>query len=1006
MDTEARSHFIKNIGHNYSVIAPAGVGKTQSMVERIAHFVRQVQPHDPASVPQLVVVTYTRKAASEIKERVHRELMADSAGHIQSVLEHAFFGTTHSFCLNLLQEWGHLMGLPTKLEALEPGKEEAFFSQFIQQTPDLTSLLPQSIRKRFFPCIDFWKLVSKASALTNNAQETPVEYRESLLQLDPIWNYIPETKATSRKIEASKAELASWLDNFKANKPSIGLPESYTGSDEAFQELWQMTLRPFYNWISSNAVVWLKRVQQAYLDHKLSLGFVAYDDMIALGARLLEHPSSSTAIQSQRYHIVLDEAQDASHAQFKVLLGVLGLDMDNLVASKVLPRGQFCMVGDPQQAIYGSGKDLPTYLKLHKRLDELGWAKSLYFRTTYRCSQNIVAAVNTLFPQILTEQGGRQAKFETMHACDHAVAGKVSKLVLNAIDSSGTVQEKSASEAQALAVWLKDKTPASLGAHAWDGVALLCPRNDWIPALVNALEKVGIPCQAHMRNQTLGGNPTYAWISALLTLMHEPWNSFELVGVLREIWGIRDGDIADYVATHYKNAQGLHPLNIIKPPAGEATALEQALAFLANLRLEARKRSLYDFFNYMLQAIDLPSRLAGLTDYSLDALLLTLGELRAQAIQAEESGEDLASFARSLVSYFDQSCDDVGPKKDHLQLLSCHNAKGLEWDVVMVPFMHRTIAFANPSYPHYFDLNSQEAPSFIMNSSVWTQEQKALRDQTRRYELERLLYVTLTRPKRHLILVDDRAFEFDDRNSLADLLHVPPGKTHAAYWDALPSPEDFEGVVSNPIPSEVPEKATISFDWDTARNLANACLERITPSSLAQHDSIAKESTPASLSSHAGTRYGDFWHAMMEDAPWGAGRAACWDYFKTQPHLAPNVDRANKELDAFLTTELAASLMDDAWRVHCEVPFLWRADDTQCYEGFMDLVAHHVKTGEWRVIDWKTDTISPETASSLVEKYKPQLKIYEQALASMMGDVLSVEAILYSTTLGEALSLS
>ncbi|MCZ6538587.1 MAG: UvrD-helicase domain-containing protein, partial [Chloroflexi bacterium] len=111
--------------------AGAGTGKTQALVERIANLVIRggVKPEN------IVAITFTVAAASELRQRVREELeerlaqarsaRGESAGHESALgsalesLDSAFIGTIHSFAQSLLREWPLGVGLPPVFELLD-----------------------------------------------------------------------------------------------------------------------------------------------------------------------------------------------------------------------------------------------------------------------------------------------------------------------------------------------------------------------------------------------------------------------------------------------------------------------------------------------------------------------------------------------------------------------------------------------------------------------------------------------------------------------------------------------------------------------------------------------------------------------------------------------------------------------------------------------------------------------------------------------------------------------
>ncbi len=99
---------IHTIDSNVAVSAGAGSGKTRVLVERFLYILQQAQQIEAA---EILAITFTRKAAGEMKSRVRRlveeKLASDTDGfwrrQLQS-LERAQISTIHSLCSRILRE--------------------------------------------------------------------------------------------------------------------------------------------------------------------------------------------------------------------------------------------------------------------------------------------------------------------------------------------------------------------------------------------------------------------------------------------------------------------------------------------------------------------------------------------------------------------------------------------------------------------------------------------------------------------------------------------------------------------------------------------------------------------------------------------------------------------------------------------------------------------------------------------------------------------------------------
>lgn len=113
---------------NILVSAAAGSGKTAVLVERI---IQRLTKDDPLlDVDQLLIVTFTEAAASEMKERVHAaiekalEEQPDNV-HLQrqaTLIHQAQITTMHTFCLSVIKEYFHTIDLDPGFRVAEPGE--------------------------------------------------------------------------------------------------------------------------------------------------------------------------------------------------------------------------------------------------------------------------------------------------------------------------------------------------------------------------------------------------------------------------------------------------------------------------------------------------------------------------------------------------------------------------------------------------------------------------------------------------------------------------------------------------------------------------------------------------------------------------------------------------------------------------------------------------------------------------------------------------------------------
>jgi ATP-dependent helicase/nuclease subunit A len=113
---------------NVLVMAGAGTGKTHTLVERCLYCLCEEQP--PASLEEILVVTFTEAAAAEMRRRLRERLeeklriAPDEPRWTEQIalFDTAHISTLHSFCLKLVREHFHELGLDPQLAVLDEGE--------------------------------------------------------------------------------------------------------------------------------------------------------------------------------------------------------------------------------------------------------------------------------------------------------------------------------------------------------------------------------------------------------------------------------------------------------------------------------------------------------------------------------------------------------------------------------------------------------------------------------------------------------------------------------------------------------------------------------------------------------------------------------------------------------------------------------------------------------------------------------------------------------------------
>ncbi|MDO4785287.1 MAG: ATP-dependent helicase, partial [Propionibacteriaceae bacterium] len=211
--------------------------------------------------------------------------------------------------------------------------------------------------------------------------------------------------------------------------------------------------------VSGVAADQVSRIMANYERIKTGEGVIDFDDiLLCTAAMLAEHDDIAAQVRAAYRHFVVDEYQDISAIQHRLLnLWVGG-------------RRDFCVVGDPSQAIHSFAGARPQYLLRFRR----DWPGSvqLELSTNYRSSPQILAMAN----EVIGSSGG---------------------IRLRPTRPSGPMPEihrypSDPEEAAGVASWLTAQHAAGV---PWRELAVLYRINAQAPALESALAEAGVPYQ-------------------------------------------------------------------------------------------------------------------------------------------------------------------------------------------------------------------------------------------------------------------------------------------------------------------------------------------------------------------------------------------------------------------------------------------------------------------------------------------------------------------------------
>ena len=760
-------------------------------------------------------------------------------------------------------------------------------------------------------------------------------------------------------------------------------------------------------------------MQRDYRDFRLERGVVTYADQIALADELLQHPAAGRRIREQNFRVILDEAQDTDPAQFSVLLEIArpSAAADYWLETQTDPprRGHFSMVGDFQQSIFGDRADLNNYKKVHETLVSSGSAEELIFSVTFRLDQTQVDFINRTFRDVLNDENG-QVRFVELQPRPDVLPGQVVRVPLGGqlLENRADLKdyEKANIEAEQLARWIETAGLEKLRASSWRDVAILCPRKAWLRTMARALRKRGLPVAMQSESAIKADSPAYAWLTALCTIVTEPLNGYEIAGVLREVFGIADADLALFAEGEGNRFRIDDPLT--------AGIVGSRLRALAETRKAIEGKSLFEAVTILVRETQLRERLSSLPSEDFDDLSGELDALLALAAESEAQGATLTDFAEKLRADFETPREARLSAVEGIQLITSQKAKGSEWQAVILPFLGRDIRFPSPRYPSLIKTPGSGEILVALSKEDPTDELKKARTLAEQQEMQRLLYVATTRARHTLVLALDREL-FQKKEALSSRAQLTLWKEdkNAAEFAALEEMPAACGLTSAAKVGELRADSENSFALPTlesktaqkARRHANDFVRKFNPSAYdpeligATGEEIGErpvrvKSTPETPA----TLYGQWWHSLFQRMPWRDGMEAAEMLFQRLLPLSPDKSRSTAEWKLVrqgLTGDspLKQFLSSAKINVHCEFPFAWRFNEHACVEGLIDLLVIDAEANQCLLVDWKTNRVEKGEEEQLRQRYRPQLAAYWKAVGEITK--CEVAAGIFATATGK-----
>jgi ATP-dependent helicase/nuclease subunit A len=479
--TDSQRDAIRELDQNISISAGAGSGKTEVLVSRFCRIVEQ----GLASVDEILTVTFTEKAAKEMKQRIVRRFdeKYEETGDRQFEdarrgVESAYIGTIHSFASRILRENAFAAGVDPKFTLLTDAEAktlsdkvlDALFARLSEsESPEYRALVftygAGTVRSALK------MIVGEAASLGIDVAEVPVvpspedarAHAERCLSLiDQLFEMLDagslEGALVKRladfrpKYAAIKdgAEIAlSWKDGefdwdlFGRQQQLKSLFAGTVGKDtikrdyvepakEAAGQFLEALIAPLAEANCSHLKALAVQFADDYALAKKRAGTLDFNDLLLIAKSLVANPEIADEYRERFKYVVMDEFQDTNELQKGIV-------------ERVCRPDRLFTVGDVKQSIFGFvHSDVEVFIRHHRAIQG-GRGSAVSFVENFRSRPGIINFVNWLFARIW----GEDADFEFEH-----------------LEARGTFHERSGADVELLLIPKAGDTPSARYAEA------------------------------------------------------------------------------------------------------------------------------------------------------------------------------------------------------------------------------------------------------------------------------------------------------------------------------------------------------------------------------------------------------------------------------------------------------------------------------------------------------------------------------------------------------------
>lgn len=704
-------------GKLHFISAGAGSGKTYRLTE-ILHKKLSDGEIRPSGV---IATTFTRKAATELRERVRYHLLEQGAYRIANAMGQARINTVNGVCGELLSRFAFEAGMSTEQQVLEEGQELVLLDRAIDavmEEEETAKLL--AITRRL--SIEEWK--GELADLIKQTRSNDIDIRLlpgfALQNADDLLSHFPKitkddlTAKLIKAIEQSLPELQQVAEEGKKQNTNnyLAIVKDMRNKLRAGDAAWsdwakvanaspEASLRHIAESIGEVAGRYAEhsglhadlrdylqmlfglcgKALQTYADAKREMGVLDFTDQEHLLLKTLDDSTVASTLREELDLLMVDEFQDTSPIQLALFLKLAQF------------AKEIYWVGDIKQAIYGfRGSDTVLMKSILDALTAMGGDKEVLDRS-WRSRKPLVDLVNDVFvPAFSSSLKSEEVKLKAERT-EPLKGAAFSNWTLNGSNAETRIAALGAGVRQLVASGYQvyDKPAKQIRPVRFGDVAILSRSNDNVGKIAFELRAQGIP--AAIEQPGLLGTPEAVLAIACLRRLNDPSDTIASAEIL-SLAGCEEPEtwVADRLRL-MAAAPEMKPSGYGNNWREQGDNAYPLLAELAKLRADMPILSPLE----ALQTVVAHGQLSAIvlrwssSESEARTRLANLEALLALARAYEESSRSTSQSASvsGLILWLGEQAENEQdflalPAIDAVQVMTHHRSKGLEWPVVIL----------------------------------------------------------------------------------------------------------------------------------------------------------------------------------------------------------------------------------------------------------------------------------------------------------------------------------